>query len=150
MGELRESCHKLENVLDQVEAKCGMIITDLEDFNNYVVSYAPYRLCRKLQIIANWIVGCVERLYEEHKGQGYVCVFLTQKAGVTVHWVETKKLVADKAHYQAYGSIVLSPEEAIVIIAQMMDGLVLNNWAEAIDWLNRYGKSPGLDFDKLP
>ena len=149
MGELRESCHKLENVLDQVEAKCGVFITDLKDFNNYVASYALYRLCRKLQIIASWITVCVERLYEEHNGEGHVCVFLTQKAGVTVHWVETREIVADKAYYQAYGSIVLSPEEAIVIIAQLIDGLVLNNWAEAIDWLNKYGKSPGLDFDKF-
>ena len=83
------------------------------------------------------------------QGKGYVCVFLTQKEGITVHWVENKEIVADKSWFEAYGSKVLSPDEAIFIICEMVDEIVSNNWVKVMEWLNKYGKSPGLDFDKF-
>jgi len=150
MEMLKEICSEVEKVLDHVENDCQVIIHSLNDFGNYVSSYAAWRLGRKLQILGSWIIVLVEGLYKEHKGKGYVCVFLTQKEGITVHWVETKKIVADKSWFEAYGSKVLSPEEAIGIICEMVDEIVSNNWVKVMEWLNKYGKSPGLDFSKFP
>ena len=85
MEKISESFNELENILDQAEGKCGIIITALKVFDDYVASYAAYRLGRKLQILGGWIIAWVERLYKEHNDKGYVCVFLSQKEGITPH-----------------------------------------------------------------
>lgn len=90
-----------------------------------------------------------ERLYKEHSGQGYLCVFLSEAKGLRVHWLENKEIVSDKAFFEAGGSNVFSIEEVNDIITQMMDELALGEWAKAADWFKKYGKSPGLDFSKL-
>ena len=58
-------------------------------------------------------------------------------------------MVADKAYYEAGGSMVCSVEEASSIINGMMGQLASGNWAEVLDWMKKYAKSPGLDFSKI-
>lgn len=150
MDMLREICSELETILDHVESDCQVIIHGLNNLGNYASSYAVSRLVRKLQILGSWIIVLVERLYKEHKGHGHVCVFLTERDGITVHWVENKRIVADKSWFASFGETVLSLEEAIDLICHLMKEVGSNDWYQVVDWLGRYGKSPGLDFDKLP
>ena len=132
-----------------MEDHCQVILTELNEFEEYVASYAIRRLVRKLTVLAWWVITMAERLYKEHSFQGYVCVFLSERNGLAVHWVETEEIVANKAFFEAGGSKVLSLEEVNYIVAKMTKELGDGNWAKVMDWLNRHGKSPGLDFNKF-
>lgn len=149
MSALSDACQELRQVLAKVEGQCQVVLESIGEFNDHASSYALVRLSRKLAILGYWIIGLTKRLYEEHKGGGYVCVFLTESNGVTVHWIENEEIVADKAWFASQGSTVLSVDEAINTIVQLTNELALNHWAKVVHWLNRYGKSPGLDFSKF-
>jgi len=149
MEKLEEGCCELKQVLDQVEHDCQAILTKLNEFEEYVASYAIGRLVRKLTILGAWMIAQAESLYEQHKGQGYVCVFLSEARGINILWVEREEVVADKAYFEAYGSKVLSVSEAADIIIDLLNELSSGNWAKVVDWVKNYGRSPGLDFDKF-
>ena len=150
MSELSCTCQELRQVLVELEGQCHEVLGSIGEFNDHATSYLPVKISRKLAILGYWIIGLAKRLYEEHKGSGYVCVFLTERDGITVHWIENKEIVADKAWFASHGSIVLSVEEAISTIGQLINDLGLNNWVKVVEWLKIYGKSPGLDFSKFP
>jgi len=150
MEPLKETCGELEKVLSHIENDCQVILTSLTGFEDYVGSYAVQRLGRKLQILSCWIIAQAESLYEQHKSQGYVCVFLSEARGINILWVEREEIVADKAWFASYGSTVLSVEKAIDTICQLINDLGSNNWVKVVEWLKTYGKSPGLDFSKFP
>lgn len=149
MEPLKETCGELEKVLSHIENDCQAILASLNEFDCYVGSYAVAGLTRKLQILSCWIIALAESLYKEHKGQGYVCVFLSEARGINILWVEREEIVADKAYFEAYGSKVLSVEEATEIIIDLLNELASGNWAKVVDWVNKYGNSPGLDFNKF-
>lgn len=149
METFEENCNELERVLSGVEDHCQAILTDLNEFEEYAASYTIRRLVRKLTILAFWVIATTEQLYKEHSFQGYVCVFLSERNGLAAHWVETEEIVANKAFFEAGGSKVFSLEEANNIIAEMIKELGAGNWVKVVDWMNRYGKSPGLDFNKF-
>ena len=149
MSALSSACQELRQVLAKVEGRCQVILESISEFNDHAGSYLLVRLSRKLTILGRWIIGLTKRFYEEHKGSGYVCVFLTERDGITVHWIENKEIVADKAWFASQGSTVLSVEEAIDTICQLINDLGSNNWVKVVDWLKIYGKSPGLDFSKF-
>jgi len=149
MPTLRDSCQELQQRLAQVEGQCQDISNILLEFEDHVSSYRASRLIRKLRILVVWIIVRAKMLYEEHEGEGHVCVFFSEGEGITLHWVERKEIVADRARFDSYGLKVVSVPEAADTIAQMADELASDNWAKVVDWLGNYGKSPGLDFTKF-
>ena len=147
---LWDSCHELGEVLSRVLDGCETILDDLGRFDSYVGRYAVGRLIRRLAILSVWVSRVAESLYREHEGSGYVCVFLSEREGVHMLWVEREQIVANRERYRADGFTVLSVEEMVDIIEDLVRGLDSGNWAKVVDWLNRYGKSPGLDFERFP
>jgi hypothetical protein len=147
---LSDVCRELQQVLAKVEGQCQVALESIGEFNDHVGSYLLVRLSRKLAILGYWTIELTKRLYEEHKGSGYVCVFLTEHNGITVHWIENEEIVADKAWFASHGSTVISVEKAIDTICQFINDLGSNNWVKVVEWLKTYGKSPGLDFSKFP
>jgi hypothetical protein len=133
----------------ELEEACLSILKDLGEFENYAGSYSKNIILQKLSILAARMVDITKSLYEEHKGSGYVCAFLREQEGITVLWVEDREIVEDKSWYATCGSTVLSPEEVIDIICGLTEQLKANNWVEVVEWLNTYGKYPGLDFSRL-
>ena len=148
MSELKDACHELEQTMAQVEAECQVILACLDEFENYASLYVIVRLIKKLTILDQWVVSETVRLYKEHHGTGYVCVFLTQLDGIVACWVEDERIVANKARFASFGSTVISPEVAKEVIHQLTEHLQSNDWPRVVDWLSRYGKSPGLDLNQ--
>jgi len=149
MKTLGETCHELEKVLSCIEDDCQLTLTSLDRFYGYVGSYAAGSLRHKLLTLGHWIIDVEKSHYREHDGHGHVCIFLSEARGMNVFWVESAEIVADKAWFEADGTKVLSMKEALVIIHDMLDELNAGNWARVVDWVKRYGKSSGLDFDKF-
>jgi hypothetical protein len=149
METIEESCRELKQVLGHVEHCCQLILSNLNEFEEYLATYAAGRLRRKLYILGSWVNALAKLRYKEHGNQGYVCVFLSEVNGFKVYWVKEEAIVADKDSYAQNGSKVLSVEEATSIIIDMMNNLASGNWAEVLDWVKKYAKSPGLDFSKI-
>lgn len=149
MQQLADSCHEFRQSLARLDGICQGIRDNVEQFDSVTESYAFKKLFRRLYILSGWILACAKSLYIQHQGQGYVSVFLREGRGITILWVENEELVADKAHYEAGGSTVFSVEEATSIINGMMSQLGSGNWAEVVDWVYKYGRSPGLDFSRI-
>ena len=149
MGILVDTCHDLKQALADIEIQCQIILDNVQQFDKRVSSYAFERLTRRLCILGNWIIVWEEHLYKEHGEQGHVCVFLSEAKGMTILWVKNEEIVADKAWYEAGGSKVLTVEEAIGIIKDNLAQVNHGNWATVVEWVKRYGKSPGLDFSKI-
>ena len=149
MQHLADSCHEFRQSLVRLYGICQRIQDNMEQFDKVIESYAFEKLTRRLYILSSWILAWAKSLYIEHQGQGYVTVFLREGRGITILWVETEDLVSDKAYYEAGGSMVFSVDEATSIINGMMSQLGPGNWAEVVDWVYKYGRSPGLDFSKI-
>ena len=75
-------------------------------------------------------------------------MFLREANGFSVYWVKEEEIIPDKAYCEQTGLKVLSVEEATGIIKYMMNELASGNWAEVLDWVKKYAKSPELDFSK--
>lgn len=145
--DLRRS--EVERVLTHAEESCQEILDSVNKFDHYMGYYALGVLTNKLQDLAVWVVARAQILYKEHQGRGYVAVFISEREGVHALWVEDEKLVADRAYYKARGSTVLTVEELGRLLFDLSRKLVVGEWEEVLDWIKRYGKSPGLDFSKL-
>ena len=148
--DLQNGCDDLVQVLNRVEARCRGVLACVEMFDGYVGSYLTNRLLRRLAILAIWIKSGTDLLYRDHGGQGYVRVFLAESDGVIVDWVEMAELMADKSWYRSWGYTVLSVVDFLGILGVLVDELAAGNWEKVVRWLNTYGRSPGLDFDRFP
>ena len=146
---LANSCHEFRQFLVKLDGICQRIQDNMEQFDNIMESYAFQRLFRRLYLLSGWILAYAKSLYIQHQGQGYVCAFLREGRGITILWVETEELVSDKASYEAGGSMVYSVEEVSDIINGVMGQLGSGNWAEVVDWVKKYAKSPDLDFNNI-
>jgi len=149
MPTLKGSCQELQQRLAQVEGQCQDMSNILLEFEDHVSSYVASRLVRKLGILLAFIVVQAMLLYKQHEKQGYVCVFFSEPEGITLHWLEREEIVADRPWFASRGIKVVSVPEAANTIAQLADELASDNWAKVVDWLSKYGKSPGLDFTKF-
>jgi hypothetical protein len=141
--------HVREQVLSQLEKRCLVMMSSLDRFDKYVSSYAVMRLIEKLSLLGAWVSMRAEALNREHRGEGYVCVFVSEAVGMNAYWVERKELVADKARWRSSGWEVLSVDEAKAVLEGIVKELDAGNWTTVVNWLARYGKSPGLDFDRF-
>ena len=148
MQHLIDRCHEFRQSLARLGGICQRIQDNVEQFDNIMESYAFQRLFRRLYLLSGWILAYAKSLYIQHQGQGYVCVFLKETNGFSVYWVKEEKIVADKAYYAQNGSKVLSVEEASSLIDGIMGQLGSGNWAEVVDWVKKYAKSPGLVLSK--
>jgi len=146
MPTLKNACDELQQTLSQVESDCHIILHSLDEFEVYASTFLVNRLLNKFGILAQLILRETKRLYTEHHGNGYVCVFFTERNGINILWIEDEKIVADKKRMASYGSIVASPEVAIESMRQMIMSLESNQWPEVVQFLAKYGKSPGVDF----
>lgn len=147
MANMQGACRGLEEVLSEVENRSQLMVVSLNEFDRYVGSYALTRLVHRLAILSAWVSNVAESRHKEHRGQGYVCIFLSEAYGMNVYWIEDAKLIADKTWYRAWGHEVLTVDEAKELITGLVKQLGAGDWAEVVRWLERYGKSPGLDFD---
>ena len=145
---LQSGCDDLVQVLSRVEARCRDVLACVEMFDGYVGSHLRNRLLRRLAILAIWTKSRTELLYRDHRGQGHVTVFLTERDGVITEWVETERLVADRSWYASRGVTVVTVAEFIGILGVLVEELAAGNWEKVVMWLNTYGRSPSLDFEE--
>jgi len=146
MGILGDICNELTQRLANVQSQCQVLLISLDRFDSNVTTLAIEKLRRKLVVLKAWIITHTESVAREHKGQGFICVFVGEANGIYIQWVEDEELVTDRGHYAAFGLRVLSLEEFIGTIDHLLENLDLGNWDKVVDWLNKYGKSPGLVF----
>ena len=149
MATLNDVCQGMHQTLAHIQVRCDALGSSLAAFEDHVSMYPATKLSHRLLGLATWIAASTVSLYDQHGGEGHVCVFLSAGEGTTLHWVENEKIVADRAHFQSRGFTVLSPPEVMDLITDMIHESTSGGWEKVVEWLNKYGKSPGVDFSKV-
>ena len=149
MEVLGDSCRELEIGLDKVREHCQAITMAVDRFESHVKTYMIVKLGIRLVILHGWMLGVTRSLYENHNNQGCVCVFLNNRQGTSFHWIETEEIISDREQFEAYGSKVLTIEEASSTITGLVHDLIVGNWVTVVEWLKQYGKLPGLDYNEI-
>jgi len=147
---LNDACSEVDEILSQVDEQCLAMQVLLDEFCKCVSAYSVETLGRKLTILSQWVWLMAEALYRGCKSPGHVRVYMKENEGILVRWVGKQESVATNAWYKSKGWIDISFIELEQdIIEELQRELTLGNWRKVAGFLNKYGKSPGLDFDQF-
>jgi hypothetical protein len=149
MEALADSCRELETGLDKVTKHCQAITMAVDRFESHAKTYMIEKLSIRLTILHSWMLGVARSLYASHNDQGFVCVFLNNSQGLTLHWIEREEIISDREWFETHGSKVFSVEEASSTITGLLNELIAGNWVVVVEWLKQYGKPPGLDYNEM-
>ena len=138
---LQDICREFEETLSELSTKCHLIMSGLQKLDSYFGSYAIDELRRNLVHTAIWVKIVAVLMHCDHKLQGYVCVLMGIRGGITMVWLEKQTLVANKLNWRAYGYEVLSTDEFDGMINAMIEKLDCSTWANSLQWLNNYRHS---------
>jgi len=146
---LETTIRDLTGRLAEVETQCRLITNAVHDFDSLIKSHG-LNIKIKLEILRDWIISSEEEVYLKHQNQGYVWISRTKENGITMQWFNENEEFIKKASYKSWGKTAFSSSELIEVILRLEQEVTEGRWANAIAWLNLYGKSPGRDFRKLP
>jgi len=150
MLRLHDVCQGMHDTLGHVLVQSQALDASVSEFEDRANLYHATALCDRLQVLTARICASTVLLYGKHGGKGHVCVFLLEAVGIMFHWVANGEIVADKDWFQARGRTVLSVGEVMALIKDMIDESTIGSWEKAVEWLNKYGKSPRVDFSRIP
>lgn len=135
--------------LAEVECQCQEITDAIREFENSIGSNG-LMINLKLEILHRWILEQVKELYIKHRGRGYVWVSLAKENGVSIQWFDEDEEFIKKACHKSWGKTTFSSNELSEVIVKLEQEVTEGKWANAITWLNLYGRYAGRDFRKLP
>ena len=137
MGALTDVCRELEQVLHNVADGCQTFSLAIDQVNERTME-AAIALKFRLLAIGDDLLRSEKSLYLQHSGKGHVFLLMGANGGLNMHWVETKEVVADR--HAIPGRTVVSVNEVLNIITDLMAKVDSGKRAEALLWLNAYGR----------
>ena len=139
MTVLKDICHRFEQILKESSRQCESMLADLDELERNMVIKPVEIVGNRLFVIAWWVKSSALALYEAHGGNGYVYVVIMENGKLVPYWFENKLTVADKKWWKAQGLMMLSVQEALSIIQELIGKLTLGNWVDVVSWINRHG-----------
>ena len=76
----------------------------------------------------------------EHDGKGHVYITKSDIL-LGVHWAEKEYSPEDKDYFRKRGRLILSPKEIIELTNKLSEKVDSGQFAQAVDWINRYEPS---------
>lgn len=129
----------LEQGLEEVSKQCKAVFTEFYEFKSNMALWPVEIVGRRLCVIACWIASSVLARREEHHGKGYACVVILEKGELITWWVENKRIVANKNWWKSQGITILSIEETLDMISELVSELGSGNWSDVVSWIKRCG-----------
>lgn len=129
----------LEQGLEEVSRQCKAVLTEFDEFESNMALQPVEIVGRRLYVIACWIASSVLARREEHHGKGYACVVILEKGELITWWVENKSIVANTSWWKAQGITILSIEESLDMISELVSELGSGNWSDVVSWINKCG-----------
>lgn len=140
MKNLNQICEVLHNSLLDINSQCENLKQSIQEFGT-TVSFLPVIMIRKRLLLIN-IQICIRfcSLTAEHGGKGYVFVIKSDIL-LGVYWVEKEFSPEDKNDFSKRGELILSMKEISDLINKLSEQVDSGQFAEAVDWINRYEPS---------
>lgn len=97
----------------------------------YIVALVP--ITRQIRRQRDYII-------KKHNGKGYVCI-MQSNILLGVHWAEKELPSEHKDNFRKRGRLILSPEEITELTNKLAEKVDSGQFAQAVDWINRYEPS---------
>jgi len=137
---LDDICEVLRHNLLEIRSQCENLVQSIEEFAATVSTYPATMVKVRLGLITVQILGRACSLLIEHNGKG--CVFLMKSdALLSVRWAEKEFPPESKDNFRKRGSLILSPEEIADLTNKLAEKVNSGQFAQAVDWINRYEPS---------
>lgn len=141
MGALTDVRRELEQALHNVSEGCQAFSLAIDQVGVSTM-VATIELKTRLLRIAHDISRSEKALYQQHEDKGYVCFFAGDHGGLTVYWMEGKELVANR--HLVPGWTAVPTKDVLLAIANLLAKVDSGKSAEAVLWINSYGRQPFL------
>ena len=129
-------CHSLR----ETDNQCQGLRQDLAEFANNVSTLPAAMVKIRLSVMSLQIKAHILRQEEK----GVVFVMMTDTV-LSVQWAENELTIESKEICKMDRYLTLSLEEIAKVVEHLADGIDSGQWAEAVEWINRY--EPFLEFD---
>jgi len=130
----------LRHNLLEISSQCENLRQSIEEFAATVSTYPATMVKVRLRLITVQILHRVCSLLIEHNGKGYVCITQSNIL-LGVHWVEEEFPPEYKDDFRKRGHLILSPEEITELTNKLAEKVDSGQFAQAVDWINRYEPS---------
>ncbi len=140
MKKLDDICEVLRHNLLEISSQCENLRQSIEDFATTVLTSPATMVKIRLGVITVQILRRVCSLLIEHNGKGYVFL-MKSDALLSVRWAEKEFPLKDKDGFRKRGHLILSPKEITELTNKLAEKVDSGQFAQAVDWINRYEPS---------
>ncbi len=135
----------LRHNLLEINNQCQSLRQDIAEFVNIMSTLPAEMVKTRLSAMSILIEMQTSRLHDRHGEEGVVYFMMTDTL-LSAQWAG-KEFSIEKAKETLgrEGYRILSPEEIVKMVEQLLDKVDSGQFAEAVEWINQY--EPFLAFD---
>jgi hypothetical protein len=137
---LDDICEVLRHNLLEISSQCENLRQSIEEFAATVSTYPATMVKVRLGLMNIQVLARVYSLLKEHNRKGYVFL-MKSNILLGVHWAEKEFSLNAKDGFRKRGSLILSPEEITELTNKLAEKVDSGQFAQAVDWINRYEPS---------
>jgi hypothetical protein len=138
----------LRHSLLEINNRCQSLRQDIVAFVNSVSTLPASMVKISLSVMSINIGMQASRLHNRHDGKGGVFVMMTDTV-LSVQWAEKELSIEDKENFKMAGYLTLSLEEIATVVKHLAEGVDSGQFAEAVEWINRYEQFLAFNAKKL-
>lgn len=135
------------NLLD-INNQCQGLRQDIAVFVNSVSTTPAAMIKTRLSAMSIRIMMQASHLHNIHDWKGVVFVMMSDMI-LRIQWAEKEFPIEVKENSKRNGYPILSTEEIVTIVEHLADKIDSGQWAEAVEWINRYETFTLLNDKKL-
>lgn len=140
MKMLDDVCEIFRGKLLEMNSQSKHLEKNIEEFADTVLFLPAIMVKKRLLLIGEQILLRSSSLMAEHSGKGWVFV-IKSNILLRVYWEQNEYSPKVKDNFKKRGLVILTPVELMELIAKLSKKVDSGQFAEAVDWLNRYEPS---------
>ena len=140
MKRLDDICGILSNRLMKIKSHSDYLVNIMEECAHTMSFLPAFMVKQRLVSIGEEILNCSSSLLAEHNGKGWVFVIMSDSL-LVVHWIESEYSPNVKEYFKKRNLNTFTLSEIMELIAQLSNKVDSGQFAEAVDWVNRYEPS---------
>lgn len=139
----------LHHSLLEINNQCQSLRQGIAAFVNSVSTLPAAMIKTRLSAMSLQISMQTSRLHNMHDEKGVVYAMMTDTL-LSVYWAgKGFSIEAAKEDLKRQGYLILSLEELAKVVEHLADGIDSGQYAEAVEWINRYEPYLALEAKKL-
>ncbi len=130
----------LYHSLMEINNQCQSLRQDIAEFVNSVSTLPAVMIKTRLSAMSIRIKTQASQLLYSHDWKGIVYVMMSDTL-LGIYWAENEFPIENKEDLKRKGYWILSPEEIVKMVEQLLDKVDSGQCAEAVEWINRHETS---------